>query len=221
MLSAFRALPTWSRCTTCAKVHRLFFIFCAHSMWRSSERSTKRRSRSENMWKVCLFYSQNNKIEWLSYITADTFWRNLRGAQRYVGFYFLVVLCGCWLAEQTPVTWIVCSSNCAKLPPESVFCLVFNVFYFNGHWIRDNWATCILVNDTWTEQSPVEVDGTSTKLKQIPQSLPHKPWSKIPVVSCAWTRTALLRVTTANFVHSLSVQPKISSQWNREDPVKN
>ena len=38
------------------------------------------------------------KIVWLSNM-ADTFLRNARGAQRFVGFYFLIVLFGCWLAQ--------------------------------------------------------------------------------------------------------------------------
>ena len=34
-------------------------VLCKRSTSRSREQSTKHRSRSENMWKVCLFYSQN------------------------------------------------------------------------------------------------------------------------------------------------------------------
>ena len=47
-------------------------ILCARacSMSRSREQSTKRRSRSKNMQMVCLFYSQNNKIECLSTMTV-------------------------------------------------------------------------------------------------------------------------------------------------------
>ena len=37
---------------------------------------------------------------WLSNM-ADRFWGNSRGAQRYVGFFSLIVLFGCWLAGQT------------------------------------------------------------------------------------------------------------------------
>ena len=51
------------------------------------------------MQEVCLLYSRNNKIVWLSNM-ADTFLRNSRGAQRFVGFFFLIVLFGFWLAEQ-------------------------------------------------------------------------------------------------------------------------
>ena len=46
-------------------------ILCARSSSRPSEQSKKHRSRSENMWKVCLCYSQNNKLVWLSNM-ADT-----------------------------------------------------------------------------------------------------------------------------------------------------
>ena len=57
-------------------------ILCARSTSRSSEQS----SHSESTWKVCLFYSQNNKIVWLSNV-ANTILRNSRGAQRFVGFF--------------------------------------------------------------------------------------------------------------------------------------
>ena len=56
-------------------------ILCARCMSRSREQ----RSRSENMWKVCLFYRQNNKIVWLSNM-SEMLLRNSRGAQRFVGF---------------------------------------------------------------------------------------------------------------------------------------
>ena len=69
-------------------------ILCARSLSRSREQSAKRRSSSENMWKVSLYYSQNNKIVWLSNM-ADIIFRNSGGAQRFVGFCFLVVLFGC------------------------------------------------------------------------------------------------------------------------------
>ena len=52
---------------------------CARCTSRSREQSTKRRSRSESMRTVCLFYT--------------IFLRNSRDAQRFVGF-------GCWLAGQ-------------------------------------------------------------------------------------------------------------------------
>ena len=72
-------------------------ILCARSKEsRSRERSTKRRSRSESMRKVCLSYSQKNKIVGLSNVT-DTFWGGeefTRCAQRFAGFFFLIVLFG-------------------------------------------------------------------------------------------------------------------------------
>ena len=64
-------------------------ILCARNTSRSREQSKKRRSRSENMRKVCLFYSQNNKILWLSNnadIIIIIILRNSHGVQRFVGF---------------------------------------------------------------------------------------------------------------------------------------
>ena len=49
-------------------------ILCACSKPRSREQSMKLRPSSENVWKVCLFYSQNNKSLWLSNM-ADTLTR--------------------------------------------------------------------------------------------------------------------------------------------------
>ena len=74
-------------------------ILCARSTSRSREQSTKRRSRSENMQKVCLFSNENNKS--CDYQTWQThLLRNSRGAQRYVGFFLLlIVFVGCWLAS--------------------------------------------------------------------------------------------------------------------------
>ena len=63
-------------------------ILCARSTSRSREQSTKRRSRSENMWKVCLFYSQNNKIVWLSNM-ADTFLEKFTRCAKVCGLLFL------------------------------------------------------------------------------------------------------------------------------------
>ena len=61
-------------------------ILCTRSTSRSHEHHAS--WCSENMQKVCLFYSQNNKIVWLSNM-ADT---------RFVGFLFLIVLFECRLA---------------------------------------------------------------------------------------------------------------------------
>ena len=79
-------------------------ILCARSTSRSwSEQSMKRRSGSENMWKVCLFYSHSNKILWLS---------NSWGVQRFVVFFSWLCFSGAdWLCRWTSVTWIVLKSN--------------------------------------------------------------------------------------------------------------
>ena len=76
-------------------------ILCAHSMSRLRQHSTKRRTRSKNMWKVCLFYSQNNRIVSIIKHGRHIFLTNSRGAQRYVLLLFLIVLFGCLLAGQT------------------------------------------------------------------------------------------------------------------------
>ena len=67
-------------------------ILCARSTSRSREQRVKRRSRSENMRKVCLFYNQNNKILWLSNM-ADT-----HEVRKGIWDCFFIVLFGCWLA---------------------------------------------------------------------------------------------------------------------------
>ena len=74
-------------------------ILCARSTSRSSEQRAKRRSRSENMRKVCLFYNQNSKILWLSNM-AGTLFEKFTRCVRISGLFFLIVLYGCWLAGQ-------------------------------------------------------------------------------------------------------------------------
>ena len=69
-------------------------ILCARSTLISSEQNKKRRSRSENMRKVRLLYSQKNKIVWLSSM-IDIFLRNSLSAQRLFGFFFLD--CAFWM----------------------------------------------------------------------------------------------------------------------------
>ena len=65
-------------------------ILRARSTSISSEQNKKRKSCSENMWKVCSFYSQNNKIVWLS---KTHFWKNSSAVQTHVGlFFFLIVI---------------------------------------------------------------------------------------------------------------------------------
>ena len=46
---------------------------CARSTSTSSAQSKKRKSHSENIRKVCLLYTQNNKIVWLSYMADILF----------------------------------------------------------------------------------------------------------------------------------------------------
>ena len=61
-------------------------ILCAHSMLRSCEQRMKCRSCSENMQKVCLFHSQNNKIVWLSNM-ADTFFEKFMRCAKVCGLF--------------------------------------------------------------------------------------------------------------------------------------
>ena len=81
-------------------------ILCAHRTWRPREQSTKRTSRSENMWKVCLFYSQNYQIEWLSNV-ADTFFEKFKKCTKACGslFSWLCFMDADWLWRKTPITW--------------------------------------------------------------------------------------------------------------------
>ena len=79
------------------KIKRLWSFACL--VCRDHVNSTKRRSHSKNLWKVCWFCSQNNKIVWLSNM-ADTcfFLRDSRGAQWFLGFF---VLDANWLGRQS------------------------------------------------------------------------------------------------------------------------
>ena len=61
---------------------------CTRSTSRSSEQSTKHRSRSENKWKLCLFYSQTNQIVWLSNV-ADTFLEKFTRCAKVCGLLLL------------------------------------------------------------------------------------------------------------------------------------
>ena len=79
-------------------------ILCARSTSRSSELSKRRRSRSENMRKVCLLYGQNNKTVWKSNM-ADTFEKFTRCAKVSGLFYWLCFSRADWLGRQTPITW--------------------------------------------------------------------------------------------------------------------
>ena len=60
-------------------------ILCARSMSTSSEQSTKRRSHSENMWKVFISRVKITRL-YDSQTWQTHFWRNLWGVQRFVGF---------------------------------------------------------------------------------------------------------------------------------------
>ena len=77
-------------------------ILCARSTSRSREQSTKRRSSSENMWKVCSFYSQNNKhgrhIFWEIHEVRKVLW---------AFFSWLWYSDADWLGRQSPITWLL------------------------------------------------------------------------------------------------------------------
>ena len=81
-------------------------ILCARSTSRSREQNAKRRSRSENKRKACLSYSQNNKIVSLSNM-ADKFLEKFTRCAKVPGLFFLIVLFGCWLAEQENTNHVV------------------------------------------------------------------------------------------------------------------
>ena len=76
-------------------------ILCTRSTPRSSEQSTKHRSCSESMQKVCLFYSQNNKIVWLSNV-ADIFGKMYEVRK---GLWDFLIVLSDWLGRQTLITW--------------------------------------------------------------------------------------------------------------------
>ena len=64
------------------------------STWRSREQNTKARTRERFVcFVIKRFYDQHNCL------------RNSQGAQRFVVFFFLAVIVGCWLAEQTNSFW--------------------------------------------------------------------------------------------------------------------
>ena len=76
-------------------------ILCARNTSRSREQSKKRRSRSENMWKVCFFCSQNRRKKLLWNMT-DTFVWEIHLVRKGFGFY---ILDAHWLGRQTPIIW--------------------------------------------------------------------------------------------------------------------
>ena len=69
------------------KIFKKPMILCARSTSRSREQSKKRRSRSENMRKDCLFYSHNNKILWLSNM-AETLFEEFRRCAKVCGRFY-------------------------------------------------------------------------------------------------------------------------------------
>ena len=106
-------------------------ILCACSTSRSSEQSTK---NTDHTVRVCerFVYSVVKITRLYDYQTWKTrFWRNSRGAQRFVGFVFLTVLYGCWLAEQTNSDdrmfslqfWLILSSADMFSHSSETFCI--------------------------------------------------------------------------------------------------
>ena len=81
-------------------------ILCARNTSRSREQSKKRRSRSENMWKVCLFCSQNRRKKVIMKHDRHICLRNSLGAQRFWVLYpWLCFSDAHWLGRQTPIIW--------------------------------------------------------------------------------------------------------------------
>ena len=67
-------------------------ILCTPSMLKLSEQSMKCRSCSENMKNDSSFYTQNNKIAWLSNIT-DTFFWEIHEVRKGLWAFFLDGVC--------------------------------------------------------------------------------------------------------------------------------
>ena len=81
-------------------------ILCARNTSRSREQSKKRRSRSENMWKVCFFCSQNRRKKVIMKHDRHICLRNSLGAQRFWVLYpWLCFSNAHWLGRQTPIIW--------------------------------------------------------------------------------------------------------------------
>ena len=87
-------------------------ILCARSTSRSREQNTKRRSSSENMWKVCLFYSHNNKMVWLSNMAGTFVWK-IHEVRKSMWAFFLSCLCffGCCLSGKVNSVLAVTNGN--------------------------------------------------------------------------------------------------------------
>ena len=81
-------------------------ILCAlyiEITWTEDETQITQR---QDTWKVCLFLSQNNKIEWLSKM-ADTFLEKFTRCAKVCGLFFLIVRLGCWLAGQANFNHVI------------------------------------------------------------------------------------------------------------------
>ena len=101
-----------------------YMILCAPGTSRSREQSSKCKSSSENMWKVILFYSQNNTIIWLSNVTECLVWR-------CVGclFFLLFFLGADWLGRQTLITWYRVGTHPINSTSGASLCLLFHSFF--------------------------------------------------------------------------------------------
>ena len=91
-------------------------ILCAHSKSRSSKQSTKRRSRSKDVQKVC---NQNNKIVQLSNM-GDTFCEKFRRCAKVYGFFSWFCFLGVdWLTGKLLTwTWIALTARAKKTSAE-------------------------------------------------------------------------------------------------------
>ena len=68
-------------------------------------------------WKVCFFYSENNKILWSSNM-ADTFVWEIHEVRKGMWAFFFIVLFGCWLAGQANSDHVVVSIGIVPTRPE-------------------------------------------------------------------------------------------------------
>ena len=133
-------------------------ILCARSTSRSREQSTKRRSRSESMLTVCLFYNQNNKIVWLSNM-ADTFLEKFTSCAKVCGLFLLSVFFGCWLAEQTNSNHMV------------LFAVVFSYAVVLRYLLFVSPVRgCCQPRIVWVTSYPVHLGTDSTM---------HSPWTQV------------------------------------------
>ena len=133
-------------------------ILCTCWMLRSSEQSKKCRSHSKNMWKVCLFYSQNNKTVWLSNM-ADTFLEKFTRCAKVCGLVFLDCAFECWLAGQTNLDLMVENLNLNVIslmhevtkPTQNTanwgYGLMKKFFHWNNiWWLRRCWLFTMMYN---------------------------------------------------------------------------